>query len=138
MVLDFETGAKDGKVANVAKVTVVVQNIVTNECDPEHPDEPKVKNWRSDESQQTIQQLDAIESDVLCKKRSTCPASGWGLHSVCALVMTDGWDMNDEKHATAMKHLRETIKKTKLIVTCPRGCDISTIKNWLRTSCDIH
>ena len=136
MVLDFVTGAQVGQMVKVGKshcgVTLDPEN--NDECDPGDPGEPKVKIWKVDKSKPAMQRLDAIESEGFCKNAFTSQAFRWGLHLGCALVLTDDWGMNEEKHATAMKQLRDTIRP-KLMVTNPGVRDKSDLQYWLRTIC---
>ena len=98
-------GAQIGRLAKVGKVTVVghlIQNITMNAIKSKHLEkvfEPK----------QTIHRFDAIEPEVFCKNRFASQAPRFGLHSGCALVLTDEWGMNDDKHAIVMKQLRDTL-----------------------------
>ena len=52
----------------------------------------------------------AIESEVFGKNQFTIQSPHWGLYLGCSLVLTDEWDINDEKHAIAMNQWRDTIR----------------------------
>ena len=70
--------------------------------DPEHLEESNLKFWESDGGKQAVQRFDA--SSAMCSARTGC-----------ALVLTDDWDLNDEK-----RHLDEAVAKHRET-------------NWLRT-----
>ena len=44
------------------------------ECDPEHPAESTLENWKSDEAKQAMKRFDAIEIKVFSKQRFTSQA----------------------------------------------------------------
>ena len=53
------------------------------------------------------------------------------------MIRTGEWDMDEKKHATAMKQLRDRIRPT-LTVTYQRVRDGSDQQHWLKPSCETH
>ena len=117
MVLDFATGAQKRKIGkswkNHDEGTTDPEH--HEECDPDHPDESKVKIWKKFKHQNNLCS-GLMPTSLNCFARARLRVKRPGV--VCVLV-------GNEKHATAVKQLRHL--RPKLIVTFPGGRGNRTI-----------